>query len=199
MISIGRIAILLRKRPFWERTPPPKMKYRNAPHNILQVLVDDWRLHTIDKSNVEDAMETVRLTTAGAAGRDNPICLMALPSKRVLPDGNGVWPEECGKQVSVDNHSIQEHGVLDKIATASKGGAPQHVLHFVPTPSRLANLTKAPDGHPGSRWWWKIDRVPPEPVRGCRQNGGRVVNCWKWGECGRWGYDGSAPAPRYDR
>ena len=35
--------------------------------------------------------------------------------------------------------------------------------------------------------------------RGCRQNGGRVVNCWKWGECGRWGYDGSAPAPRYDR
>ena len=23
--------------------------------------------------------------------------------------------------------------------------------------------------------------------RGCRQNSGRVVNCWKWGECGRWG------------
>ena len=41
--------------------------------------------------------------------------------------------------------------------------------------------------------------VGMEPPRGCRQNGGRVVNCWKWGECGRWGYDGSAPAPRYDR
>ena len=35
--------------------------------------------------------------------------------------------------------------------------------------------------------------------RGCRQNCDRVANCWKQGECGRWGYDGSAPAPRYDR
>ena len=38
-------------------------------------------------------------------------------------------------------------------------------------------------------------------IRGCRQNNDKVVDCWKWGECGRWGYDGSAgwPAPRYDR
>ena len=64
----------------------------------------------------------------------------------------------------------------------------------------------------GSRFWrWKHTILGPGPgpglqsgtepgfAKGCRQNCDRVVNCWKWGECGRWGHDGSAPAPRYDR
>ena len=155
---------MLRRKPKWEGNPNPEAKYRNAPHNILEFLVNDWQLPTIDKSDVEDAMDAVRLATSGAAGRDNPTCLMALPSGRPLPDGNGVWPVDCGKKVLRDNHSVQRNGVLDKIATARMGGTPRQVLHFVPTPSRLADLTRAPGAGPGSRWWWKVERVPPKPV-----------------------------------
>ena len=36
-------------------------------------------------------------------------------------------------------------------------------------------------------------------ARGCRQNDARVIDWYESGECGRWGYDSSAPAPRYER
>ena len=35
--------------------------------------------------------------------------------------------------------------------------------------------------------WKSRSRIRLDFVMGCRQNNERVVNCWKRGECGRWG------------
>ncbi len=126
-------------------------------------LVEEWNIDFISPSQVQEAMDAIRLATTGLADEVNPKCLIACALELRSSGTLGHMPVECPEAANADNHSIQENGVLSLISHEKQDGT-RNVLRFFPTASRLANLTKGSAGHPGSEWVWNIRRLEPVPT-----------------------------------
>ena len=123
-------------------------------------LVEEWNIDFIAPSQVQEAMEAIRLATTGLADEVKPKCLIACALELRLSGTLGHVPVECSEPACADNHSIKENGVLSLISRVEQDGT-RNVLRFFPTASRLVNLARGSAGYPGSEWVWNIRRLEP--------------------------------------
>ena len=133
------------------------------PSRLMTALVEEWNIGFIDPADVGDALDQLRAIRPGIADEDDPTCLVAYAVETMSHGPSAERPKVCGQPADRGSHSIQENGVLDKISRTGSDGA-EEVLKFFPGTETVANLAKAPGGHPGSDWLWNIQRIPPLPI-----------------------------------
>ena len=132
------------------------------PSQIMDRLVEEWDVPTIDPQDVKAAMDSLRKATIGLADAIDPTCLIA--SSMELRNSGPIphKPVDCGLPAPADNHSIQENGVLSRLVNPSNRS--KTVLQLFPTASSLVSQLKEPGRHPGSEFMWNHARVAPKPI-----------------------------------
>ena len=134
------------------------MSGKLRPSQVWGVIVREWDLDFIAPSDLSGAMEALSKARAGLADEISPKCLFPVGV------GEKEWslPVTCGADARRGSHSIQEAGPLREIAATSGQGL--YVLGFFPDVNHLMPLTKGVAGHPGTKWLWDIEAVPPRPM-----------------------------------